>query len=110
MKGESTQPVKVRSKEVSVAPSVATREMVRATNPSKPRGQRSAWGGFASVRAATRVKPEQASKGKVRAPSPLSKAKADEDGQITDKGRSPCLAGVVGAARTHAVIRNTGNL
>ena len=47
--------------------------MVRATNPSKPRGQRPAWGGFASVRAATRVKPEQASKGKVRAPSPLSK-------------------------------------
>src|SRR5262245_51599719 len=47
--------------------------MVRVTNPSKPREQRPASGGLASVRAATRVKPEQASKGKMRAPSPLSK-------------------------------------
>ena len=42
---------------------VATRETARATDPSEPRGQRSALGGSASVRAATLVKPEQAPKG-----------------------------------------------
>ena len=51
---------------------VATRETARATDPSKPRGQRSALGGSASVRAATRVKPEQAPKAWMRAPSLLS--------------------------------------
>ncbi len=50
----------------------ATREAVRATEPSKPWGQRSALGGSANVRAATRVKPEQAPKGWMRAPSLLS--------------------------------------
>src|SRR6059036_1203716 len=42
---------------------VATKAMARVTDPSKPWGQRSALGGSASVRAATRVKPEQAPKG-----------------------------------------------
>jgi hypothetical protein len=51
---------------------VATREAARATDPSKPWGQRSALGGSANVRAATRVKPEQAPKAWMRAPSLLS--------------------------------------
>src|SRR5688572_10366570 len=43
--------------------------MGRVTDPSKPRGHKPASGGPASVRAATRVKPEQASKALMRAPS-----------------------------------------
>lgn len=50
----------------------ATQEAGRVTEPSKPWGQRSALGGSANVRAATRVKPEQAPKGWMRAPSLLS--------------------------------------
>jgi hypothetical protein len=52
---------------------VATREVARVTKPSKLRGQMPAVpGGSASVRAATRMKPEQASKGVTRAPSLLT--------------------------------------
>jgi hypothetical protein len=61
VKGESTQPVSgPRRCRYAL---VATRAMARVTELSKLRGQRSASGGPASVRAATRVKPEQAPKG-----------------------------------------------
>src|SRR5437762_13488579 len=57
--------------------------------PVEALGREARVGGSASVRAATRVKPEQASKGLMRAPSPLSK---DEGrcGRLdapTDEGR-----------------------
>jgi hypothetical protein len=88
---------------------VATREMARVTNPSKPRGQRPASGGLASVRAATRVKPEQASKGlKCERRVPSRRTKADEDDQMHRHVTVALLAGVVGAARTHAVILQHG--
>ena len=72
MKGESTQPVKVRSKEVSVGLGSYPGDGEGDQSIEAP-GTETRLGGFASVRAATRVKPEQASQGKVRAPSPLSK-------------------------------------
>jgi hypothetical protein len=72
VKGESTQPVKVRSKEVSVGLGSYPGDGEGDQSIEAP-GTETRLGGFASVRAATRVKPEQASKGKVRAPSPLSK-------------------------------------
>ena len=70
-KGKSTQPVQVRPKEVSVHLGSYPGDG-RVTTPSKPRGQRPAFqGGSASVRAATRVKPEQASKGVTRHGRPV---------------------------------------
>jgi len=48
---------------------VATWEAQRVTNVSKPQGHRSTFGGSASVRAATRAKPEQASKAVTRGSS-----------------------------------------
>ena len=62
MKGESTQPVKVRSNEVSVDlgsyPGGG-----KGDQPIEAWGQRPPWAGLQALRAATRVKPEQASKG-----------------------------------------------
>ena len=51
---------------------VATKTARRATDWSKLLGQRPTLGGSASRRAATRVKPEQASKGKSREPTGLN--------------------------------------
>lgn len=62
MKGQSTQPVQVRPKEVSVRlgsyPGDGEGDRAVEAPGTKP-----ALGGPASVRAATRVKPEQAPKG-----------------------------------------------
>ena len=74
--GQLAQPVEVRLKEVSVRLDSYPGDG-RVTEPSKLRGQRPAVGGSASVRAATRVKPEQAPKDLMRAPSLFS----------TDEGR-----------------------
>ena len=52
--------------------SVATEAVARVTDRLKPSGQRPTAGGSASRRAATRVKPEQASKVKVRGPTGLN--------------------------------------
>jgi hypothetical protein len=88
VKGQSTQPVQVRPQDVSVhlgsAPGGG-----KGDRPVEALGKEARLGGSASVRAATRVKPEQASKGLMRAPSPLSK---DEGrcGRLdapTDEGR-----------------------
>src|SRR5260370_84893 len=84
--------------------------MGRVTDPSKPWGQTSALGVPASVRAATRVKPEQASKAVMRAPSLLFIDEGRRGHSIHRHVRAVLLAGVVGAARTHAGIRNTGGL
>jgi hypothetical protein len=71
VKGQSTQPVQVRSQEVSVhlSSDPSDGEGDRAVEAS---GTPARCGGSASVRAATRVKPEQAPKGLMRAPSLLS--------------------------------------
>jgi hypothetical protein len=71
VKGQFTQPVQVRPQDVSVH---------LGSDPGDGEGDQAVEapgtpariGGSASVRAATRVKPEQASKGLMRAPSPLS--------------------------------------
>jgi hypothetical protein len=62
VKGESTQPVQVRPKEVPVRLGSYPGD-VEGDRAVEARGQRSASGGLASVRAATRAKPEQAPKG-----------------------------------------------
>jgi hypothetical protein len=62
VKGESTQPVQVRPKEVSVRLSSYPGDGKGDRAVEAP-GIRSALGGLANVRATTRVKPEQAPKG-----------------------------------------------
>jgi hypothetical protein len=91
---------------------VATREMARVTGPSKPRGQRPAFqGGSASVRAATRVKPEQASKGVMRAPSLLTEdeGRRGRPDASTCEGR-PARRGMGRSTYAHAMTCNTGDL
>lgn len=71
MQGQFTQPVQVRPQDVSVhlgshPGGGAGDQAVEAP------GTQARVGGSASVRAVTRVKPEQASKSLMRAPSPLS--------------------------------------
>jgi hypothetical protein len=72
VKGQFTQPVKVRPQDVSVHLSSDPGGGTGDQAVEAP-GTSARIGGSASVRAATRVKPEQASKGLMRAPSPLSK-------------------------------------
>ena len=88
MKGQFTQPVKVRPKEVSVhlGSYPGDGEGDRAVEAP---GTEARLGGSASVRAATRVKPEQASKGLMRAPSPLSmdEGRCGRPDAPTDEGR-----------------------
>jgi hypothetical protein len=62
VQGQSTQPVKVRSKEVSVHLGSYPRDG-EGDRPVEASGTETRLGGSASVRAATRVKPEQAPKG-----------------------------------------------
>ena len=71
MKGQFTQPVQVRSQDVSVhlGSDPGGGEGDRAIEAP---GTQARFGGSASARAATRVKPEQAPKGLMRAPSLLS--------------------------------------
>jgi hypothetical protein len=89
VKGQFTQPVQVRPQDVSVHLS---------SNPGGGEGDRAVeapgtearLGGSASVRAVTRVKPEQASKSLMRAPSPLSmdEGRCGRPDTPTDEGRS----------------------
>jgi hypothetical protein len=71
VKGQFTQPVQVRPQDVSVhlGSDLGGGEGDRAAEAP---GTSARFGGSASVRAVMRVKPEQASKGLMRAPSPLS--------------------------------------
>jgi len=71
VQGQFTQPVQVRPQDVSVhlSSDPGGGEGDRAVEAS---GTSARCGGSASVRAVTRVKPEQASKSLMRAPSPLS--------------------------------------
>ena len=89
MQGQFTQPVRVRPQDVSVHLS---------SNPGGGEGDRAVeapgrearFGGSASVRAVTRVKPEQASKSLMRAPSPLSmdEGRSGRPDAPTNEGRS----------------------
>jgi len=89
VQGQFTQPVRVRPQDVSVHLS---------SNPGGGEGDRAVEapgtsarsGGSASVRAVTRVKPEQASKSLMRAPSPLSmdEGRCGRPDAPTDEGRS----------------------
>ena len=111
MQGQSTQPVKVRSKEVSVHLGSYPGDG-RVTRPAKPRGQRPAFqGGSASVRAATRVKPEQASKGVMRAPSLLieDEGRRGRPDAPTCDGR-PARRGSRRSTYAYAMTGNTGDL
>jgi hypothetical protein len=89
VQGQFTQPVKVRPQEVSVhlSSSPGGGEGDRAVEAL---GRQARSGGSASVRAVTRVKPEQASKSLMRAPSPLSmdEGRCDRPDTPTDDGRS----------------------
>jgi hypothetical protein len=80
---------------------VATWEKGRVTVSSTPQGQRPVKDGSASVRAATRVKPEQAPKGTMRAPSLRQKDEGRRGRLDNRQTKVVLLAGVVGAARTH---------
>src|SRR5712691_7412170 len=86
--------------------------MARVTGLSKPRGQRPVFqGGSASVRAATRVKPEQASKGVMRAPSLLTEDEGRRgwpDAPTCD-GR-PARRGMGRSTYAYAMTCNTGAL
>ena len=88
MKGQFTQPVQVRPQDVSVhlSSDPGGGEGDRAVEAS---GTSARSGGSASVRAATRVKPEQASKSLMRAPSPLSmdEGRGGRPDAPTDEGR-----------------------
>lgn len=78
--------------------------------PSKPRGKEPMRDRLASVRAATRVKPEQASKVQMGATSrrPNGEVRRGASEQPTDEAH--LLPGVMGAARTHAATCDTGDL
>ena len=93
MKGQFTQPVQVRPQDVSVhlSSDPSGGEGDQAVEAS---GTPARYGGSASVRAATRVKPEQASKGLMRAPSPLSmdEGRCGRLDAPTDEGRPQELA------------------
>ena len=88
MKGQFTQPVQVRSQDVSVhlGSDLGGGEGNRAVEAP---GTSARSGGSASVRAVTRVKPEQASKGLMRAPSPLSmdEGRCGRSDAPTEEGR-----------------------
>jgi hypothetical protein len=88
VKGQSTQPVQVRPQDVSVHLGSASGGG-EGDQPVEALGREARVSGSASVRAATRVKPEQASKGLMRAPSPFSKdeGRCGRPDAPTDEGR-----------------------
>lgn len=102
-------PVEVRPKESSVHLGSYPSER-KGDRPLEASGTGGPFSGSASVRAATRVKPEQASKSEMRMPSLHDEGEGRwlwseqpiEDDQST--------AGVMGAARTHTSKRDTGDL
>jgi hypothetical protein len=89
VKGQFTQPVQVRPQDVSVhlGSDLGGGEGNRAVEAP---GTSARFGGSASVRAVTRVKPEQASKSLMRAPSPLSmdEGRCGRPDAPTEEGRS----------------------
>jgi hypothetical protein len=110
VKGESTQPVKVRPKEVSVG---------LGSYPGDGEGDQSIEApgtetrlGRVRKRAGRNASEARASleRPKCERRVPSRRTKANEDDQMHRQGTVALLAGVVGAARTHAVIRNTGDL
>ena len=111
VKGKSTQSVRVRPREVSVHLGSYPGD-ARVTGASKPRGQRPVFqGGSASVRAATRVKPGQAPKVSMRAPSLLriDEGRRERPDTPTCEGR-PARRGTGRSTYAHAVTYNTGDL
>ena len=89
MKGQFTQPVQVRPQDVSVHLGSASGGG-KGDRPVEAPRRKARVGGSASVRAVTRVKPEQASKSLMRAPSPLSmdEGRCGRPDAPTNEGRS----------------------
>ena len=89
VQGQFTQPVRVRPQDVSVHLS-SHPDDGKGDRAVEAPGTQARSGGSASVRAVTRVKPEQASKSLMRAPSPLSmdEGRCDRPDAPTDDGRS----------------------
>jgi hypothetical protein len=111
VKGKSTQPVQVRPKEVSVRLGSYSGGGTGDQTIEAPRTEARQSDGSASVRAATRVKPEQASKRSPRAPSPPQKdeGRRGRSDAPTDEGR-PARRGIGRSTYAHAAICNTGDL
>jgi hypothetical protein len=88
VQGQFTQPVRVRPQDVSVHLSSYPGDGQGDRAVEAP-GTQARLGGSASVRAVTRVKPEQASKSLMRAPSPLSmdEGRCGRPDAPTDEGR-----------------------
>jgi hypothetical protein len=88
VQGQFTQPVRVRPQDVSVHLSSCPDDGEGDRAVEAP-GTQARLGGSASVRAVTRVKPEQASKSLMRAPSPLSmdEGRCGRPDAPTDEGR-----------------------
>ena len=88
VQGQFTQPVRVRPQDVSVHLSSYPGDGQGDRAVEAPETQ-ARLGGSASVRAVTRVKPEQASKSLTRAPSPLSmdEGRCGRPDAPTDEGR-----------------------
>ncbi len=87
---------------------VATEAARRATDSLKLSGQRPTKGGSASRRAATRVKPEQASKENRERRPALKTGKAAGSRRSNRPTMTRSLTGVVGVARRHRAWCNTG--
>ena len=101
--------MKVQPKELSVHlgsyPSIW-----EGDRPDEAPGTEGPLSGSASVRAATRVKPEQASKIEMREPSHLSDGEGRRSPSEQPTGDDELPAGVMGAARTQTSKRDTGDL
>src|SRR6266852_7209730 len=87
---------------------VATEAARRATDSLKLSGQRPTKGGSASRRAATRVKPEQASKENRERRPALKTGKAAGSRRSNRPTMTRSLTGVVGVACRHRAWCNTG--
>ena len=111
MKGESAQPVQVRPEEVSVRLGSYPGDGEGDQTIEAPGTEARRQGGSASVRAATRVKPEQASKGVTRAPSLLTEdeGRRGRPDAPTCDGR-PARRGMGRSTYAHAMTCNTGDL
>ena len=95
------QLVRVQSEELSVHLG-SYQDGGKGDRPVEALGKGAHEGGLASVRAATRVKPEQASKGEMRAPTLRKRVKVAETGWRNRPMKARLLSGVMGAARIQA--------
>jgi len=100
-KGTLMQLVRVQSEELSVHLG-SYPDGGKGDRPVEALGKGAHEGGLASVRAATRVKPEQASKGEMRAPTLRKRVKVAETGWRNRPMKARLLSGVMGAARIQA--------